>query len=119
MSDAFRPHGLYPARLLCPWNSPGRNTGVFNEILPFPSPEDVPDPGIKPRSPALQADSLPAEVKREAQPPDIFLIRWRVYNSTANTSKGVLFLPTSDAYVKSFLYLLYTLIKLYYTHKKK
>ena len=27
----------------------------------------------------------------------------------------VLFLPPSDAYVRSFLYLLYTLIKLYYT----
>ena len=26
---------------------------------PFPSPGDLPDPGIKPRSPALQADSLP------------------------------------------------------------
>ena len=23
-----RPHGLYPSRLLCLWNSPGRNTGV-------------------------------------------------------------------------------------------
>ena len=52
---------------------------------------------------------------REAQPPDILLIHWRVYNSTANTSKGVLFLPPSDAYIRSFLYLLYTLIKLYYT----
>ena len=29
--------------------------------LPFPSPEDLPNPGIKPRSPALQADSLPTE----------------------------------------------------------
>ena len=32
--------------------------------LPFPSPGDLPDPGIKPQSPvspALQADSLPAE----------------------------------------------------------
>ena len=29
--------------------------------LPFPSPEDLPDPGIEPRSPALQADSLPTE----------------------------------------------------------
>ena len=29
--------------------------------LPFPSPGDLPNPGIKPRSPALQADSLPAE----------------------------------------------------------
>ena len=28
---------------------------------PFPSPGDLPNPGIKPRSPALQADSLPAE----------------------------------------------------------
>ena len=30
--------------------------------LPFPSPGDLPDPGIKPRSPALQADSLPTEL---------------------------------------------------------
>ena len=29
--------------------------------LPFPSPEDLPDPGNKPGSPALQADSLPSE----------------------------------------------------------
>ena len=28
---------------------------------PFPSPGDLPNPGIKPRSPILQADSLPAE----------------------------------------------------------
>ena len=30
--------------------------------LPFPSPGDLPDPGIKPGSPALQADSLPTEL---------------------------------------------------------
>ena len=29
--------------------------------LPFPSPGDLPDPGINPGSPALQADSLPSE----------------------------------------------------------
>ena len=29
--------------------------------LPFPSPGDFPDPGIEPRSPALQADALPSE----------------------------------------------------------
>ena len=29
--------------------------------LPFPSPGDLPDPGIKPGSLALQADSLPSE----------------------------------------------------------
>ena len=30
--------------------------------LPFPFPGDLPDPGIKPGSPALQADSLPSEL---------------------------------------------------------
>jgi len=29
--------------------------------LPFPFPGDLPDPGIKSRSPALQADALPSE----------------------------------------------------------
>ena len=29
--------------------------------LPFPSPGNLPDPGMEPRSPALQEDSLPSE----------------------------------------------------------
>ena len=29
--------------------------------LPFPSPGDLPNPGIERRSPALQADALPSE----------------------------------------------------------
>ena len=29
--------------------------------LPFPSPGDLLDPGIEPRSPTLQADTLPSE----------------------------------------------------------
>jgi len=33
--------------------------------LPFPSPGDLPNPGIEPRSPALQADSLPTELQGE------------------------------------------------------
>ena len=28
MPDSFQPHELQPARLLCPWNSPVKNTGV-------------------------------------------------------------------------------------------
>ena len=55
------------------------------------------------------------DLVRSLQPPDILWIHWRVYNFIATTSKGVLFLPPSDAYVRSFLYLLYTLRKLYYT----
>ena len=33
--------------------------------LPFPSPGDFPNPGIKPVSPELQADSLPSEPQGE------------------------------------------------------
>ena len=33
--------------------------------LPFTSPEDLPDPGIKPGSPALQADTLTSEPPRK------------------------------------------------------
>ena len=53
MYDSLRPHGLYSL-----WNSPDQNPGV-GEV--FPSPGDLPNPGIEPRSPALPADSLPAE----------------------------------------------------------
>ena len=41
-----------------PWNSTGQCTGVGSL---FPSPGDLPNPEIEPRSPTLQADSLPAE----------------------------------------------------------
>ena len=34
---------------------------VYWSGWPFPSPGDLPNPGIEPRSPALQVDSLPAE----------------------------------------------------------
>ena len=53
----MRPHGLQPTRFLYPWNYPGKNTG-----LPFPPPEDPPNPRINLFSPVLlhgQADSLP------------------------------------------------------------
>ena len=35
--------------------------------LPFPSPGDLPDPGIKPGSPTLQADALPSEPPEKPQ----------------------------------------------------
>ena len=34
MSDSLRPHGLWPSRFLCPWNVPGKNTGVGCHFLP-------------------------------------------------------------------------------------
>ena len=33
MSDSLPPRGLWPARLLCPWDSPGENTGVGCHFL--------------------------------------------------------------------------------------
>ena len=33
MSDSLRPHGLYPTRLLCPWDFPGNSTGVDCHFL--------------------------------------------------------------------------------------
>ena len=35
--------------------------------LPFPSPVDLPNPGIKPGSPASQADTLPSELAGKPQ----------------------------------------------------
>ena len=52
----LRPHGLQPTRLLCPWDSPGKNTGVCCHFLfqgIFPTQES---------NPSLlhwQVDSLP------------------------------------------------------------
>ena len=37
------------------------STQEYWSRLPFPSPGNLPDPGIEPRSPVLQADTLPSE----------------------------------------------------------
>ena len=42
--------------------------------LPFPSPGDLPNPGIEPGCPALQADALPSE------PPEIEVLHNRYDN---------------------------------------
>ena len=57
-SNSLWPHGLQPARLLCP---EGFSRQEYWRGLPCPPPWDPPNPGIEPRSPTLQADSLPTE----------------------------------------------------------
>ena len=49
---------MQPTRLLCLWDFPGKNTGVG---LPFPSPGNLPDPGIEPAYPALAGRFFTAE----------------------------------------------------------
>ena len=41
-------------RLLCPWSSPGKNTGIG---LPFPSAGRLPHPGKDPVSPVCPASA--------------------------------------------------------------
>ena len=57
MSDSLQLQG--PARLL----SMEFSRQEYWSGLPFPSPGDLPNPGIKPRSPALQAESLLSELQ--------------------------------------------------------
>ena len=33
MSNSLQPHGLWPARLLCPWDSPGKDSGMGCPVL--------------------------------------------------------------------------------------
>ena len=59
----FSVHGILQARVL---------------ELPFPSPGDLPDPGIEPGSSALHADSLPPE------PPSGYILESVVFSPTSN-----------------------------------
>ena len=57
MSNSLQPHELYPPGSF----SMGFSRQEYWSGLPFPSPGDLPDSEIKPRSSALQAKSLPSE----------------------------------------------------------
>ena len=76
------PHGLYSPR-----NSPGQNTGMG--IL---SPRDLPNPGIEPRSPTLQVDSLPAEPQRKPKNTGVgsLSLLQRIF-PTQKSSQGLLY----------------------------
>ena len=64
LSNSLKPHGLQPARLLCPWDSPGKSNGVgCHSLLQGIFLTQESNPGI----PHCRADSLPSE------PPDICL----------------------------------------------
>ena len=62
----YTAHGILQARIL--------------EWVPFPSPGDLPKPGIKPRSPTLQADSLPTEPQESPR-----ILEWVAYPFTSRS----------------------------------
>ena len=63
--------------LVAPWTvahqaplSMGFSRQEYWSGLPFPSPGDLPNPGIEPRSPVLQADALTSEPPGKADKPN-------------------------------------------------
>ena len=64
VSDSLRPRGLWPARRLCPWDSPGRNTGVgCRSLLRRIFPTQGLNPGLLHR----QEDAVPSEPQGRAE----------------------------------------------------
>ena len=72
VSNSLWPQGLYTCQVLL---SMEFSRQEYWSGFPFPSPGDLPYPGIKPRSAALQADSLPSK------PPGKLLFTYEVRNS--------------------------------------
>ena len=68
-------HGIFQARVL--------------EWLSFPSPGDLPDAGIEPGSPALQADALPSEPPGIGQRQILYVItyKWKLKSKTNKYNK--------------------------------
>ena len=60
----FSVHGILQARIL--------------EWVAIPFPKDVPDLGIEPWSPALQADSLPSEPPGKGMATHSSILAWRI-----------------------------------------
>jgi len=69
--------------------------------LPFPSPGDLPNPGIKPMSPTLQVDSLPAEP--QGKPKYVCLFYYCYVKSLSNCLFFSFYLKTSLAQILSLL----------------
>ena len=64
LQGAFLTQGLKPGLPIAGrffTNRAIREAQEYWSGVPFPSPGDLPDPGIEPGSPSLQADSLPSE----------------------------------------------------------
>ena len=64
MSDSLQPHVYSPLG----FSSMGFSRQEYWSGLPCPPPGDFPQPGIEPRSPTLQVDSLPAELLGKPKP---------------------------------------------------
>ena len=69
----YRVHGILQARIL--------------EWVTFPAPGDFPNPGIEPRSPTLQVDSLPGEQQEKPKKTEVgnlFILQWIFLSQESN-----------------------------------
>ena len=81
--------------------------------LPFPSPGNLPDPGINPGSSALQADALPSEPPGKSYPAHVQ--EERIYKDTITKKVGTILeaayhLSTTISYSKYILYTFHLLL---------
>ena len=82
--NSLRPYGLYPTRLLCPWDSPDKNT---RGGMSCPPPGDLPNAEMEPKShvaPTLQAGSLPLSSRTNYHVPKIFARQPFIHFYTGN-----------------------------------
>ena len=97
MYGSLRPHGLQPARLLCPWDF---LEARILEWVAMPPTGDVPVPGIKAASPALQADcDCSHEIKRR-----LLLGRKDMTNLDSMLKSRDVTLPTKVPIVKAMIF---------------
>ena len=67
VSDSLQPHGLYVAHQAPLSTTLSRQE--YGSLLPYPPPGDLPNPGMEPRSPALEAGALTSEPPGEPGKP--------------------------------------------------
>ena len=81
-------HGLWPARLLMSMGFPRQE---YWSGLPFPSPGDLPNPGIEPRSPALAGGFFTTEPPGKPPLVTIFLFPSALFFHVTCALAGILF----------------------------
>ena len=86
LSNSLRLYGLKPARLLCPW---GFSRQEYWSGLPCPPPGELSNPGIEPRSSALQTDSLPTEPPRKPKNTGVGTYHFSSESSRPRNQTGV------------------------------
>ena len=70
--NSLQPHGLQTTRLFCPWNFPGKNTGVGYYFLGFPD-SSVGEESVQCRRPQFYSRVRKIPWRRDRLPTPVFL----------------------------------------------